>query len=137
MRVSIVALILLCLISVAWVDTTQGQVLGPFCVQVGSPLNATFNLLVPVVTPTQFQIVGTVFGEVPVSGSGSLDASNHSRFSVIVGGTIAPPNTPVPPISLTGTLDLGNLAAPGSGVCFGGAACGVGVIVTVQLVEEC
>ena len=139
MHVFRIALILMCLLSVAWTAPVQGEVLGPFCVQVGPPLNATFNLLVPVITPTQFQIVGSVFGDVPAYGSGLLNASNLSRFSVTTGARFVPPSTVIPPISLTGTLDPFNTSAPGTGICLGGGqdVCGFGATVTLQLVGGC
>jgi hypothetical protein len=130
MRAFGVALILLCLLVLGGAPAASAQdVLGPFCLQVGPPVSTVFTLLSPVVTPTQFQVVGTVFGDVPVNGAGLLNASGQSRFVITAGATSAAGGSGAP-ISITGTMDLGTFT--GSGFCYGGGGCGGGAEVQLQ-----
>jgi hypothetical protein len=116
------------------VTASAQDVLGPFCLQVGPPVNTVFTVLAPVVTPTQFQVVGKVFGDVPVLGAGLLNASGQSRFLVTAGATSAAGGAGAP-ISITGTMDLGTLT--GSGFCYGGGNCGGGAQVNLNVLPSC
>ncbi len=133
MRTFGLALILLCLLMLVGLHAASAQdVLGPFCLQALEPVNATFELLVPVVTPERFQIVGTmgtVSGNVPVNGAGLLNNPTQSRFLITAGATSEGGSGA--PISITGTMDLNT--GTGSGFCFGGGDCGSGKSVALQL----
>jgi hypothetical protein len=135
MRALGVLLALLCLLLLGGVEPASAQdVLGPFCVQVGAPVNATFKLLAPVVTASQFQVVGSVFGDVPVNGAGLLNDLGQSRFLITAGATSGGGGVGAP-ISITGTMDLGTLT--GSGFCYGGGNCGGGAAVLLQVLPSC
>src|SRR5512132_4496810 len=132
MRRLSVIVVVSCVVVVAGVGVAPADVLGPFCLVAGPPLSATFNLSLQTITTSRFAIVGHVFGEEPIFGSGIV-SGGQVRLAVTSGPRgitpIAPPLSLMAILATTGPI-------VGTGYCTGGAQCSTPTVVTLS-VQPC